>query len=406
MSNPIGFRRREQLFNQTMRTMLRTAEHLRATSDCVGLYVTTVCVAYAPAGTPAGVTVTRETFLTRIELTIGAEHVLWAKENLVNLAIGCLLGNFVKYIAWVDADVEFSEGWVAATLDAIDAIAAKGDGAFVQMFERAQLLAADDSVMHMVPSFGAQYAAGKSYAPRAGTNADYWHPGFAWAADAGSLRCLASVMGGAALMERTLGGADRHMAMALIGRSAETVPAGMGTDYAGMVVRWAHAAAAARIRLGVAKGVTLRHFWHGSLERRRYVERWDILQGYRFEPHSHTMHATLQAPFSLGVLTWAPVAPPGLRAAVRAYFAQRNEDDDDERGAGALEPLDIMEPRFRPIADSPFSSSLSSPPLLPLSPSFRQTDAPSPSPPSPSPLPSPSKDASTLAWVASLVGYA
>jgi len=167
MSNPIGFRRREQLFNQTMRTMLRTAEHLRTTSDCVGLYVTTVCVAYAPAGTPAGVTVTCETLLTRIELTIGAEHVLWAKENLVNLAIGCLLGDSAKYIAWVDADVEFSEGWVAATLDAIDAIAAKGDGAFVQMFERAQLLAADDSVMHTVTSFGAQHAAGKLYAPRA-----------------------------------------------------------------------------------------------------------------------------------------------------------------------------------------------------------------------------------------------
>lgn len=338
-ANPCGFVRRGQLFEQTRRHMLQLQTQLARGSTPDRLHVVTVEVMYG--GTePRVMFDTGARGCVRIFVRVPAAQVLWAKENLVNCAIEWLRTAGAHYIAWVDADLQFSgTDWVPGALDAIDAITTTGAGAFVQLFETATLLNSANEPMHTVTSFAAQHAAGKVYGGGANTAPDYWHPGFAWAADAATLYALADAHGGAALLERTLGGADRHMAMALLGRGAETVPPGVSDDYADQVLRWQAVAQARGVRLGVVRGSRIRHLWHGSLENRGYVARWDILARHRFRPSEHMVRVPTDATHTssytrahrhgaaVNVLLWAPSAPAGLLADVAAYFTARDEDD-------------------------------------------------------------------------------
>lgn len=339
LANPCGFVRRGRLFEQTRRHMLQLQTLLERGSTPDRLRVVTVEVVYG--GTePRVMFDTGSRGCVRIFVRVPAAQVLWAKENLVNCAIEWMRTAGAHYIAWVDADLQFSGAdWVSGALDAIDAITTTGAGAFVQLFETATLLDAANEPMHTVTSFAAQHAAGKVYAGGANTAPDYWHPGFAWAADAATLYALADAHGGAALLERTLGGADRHMAMALLGRGAETVPRGVSDDYADQVRRWQTSVQARGVRLGVVRGSHIRHLWHGSLENRRYVERWDILARHRFLPSEHMMRVPTDATHTssyarahrhgaaVHVLLWATAAPASLLTDVAAYFTARDEDD-------------------------------------------------------------------------------
>jgi hypothetical protein len=88
------------------------------------------------------------------------------------------------------------------------------------------------------------------YADRVNTDLQYWHPGFAWAASATTLTMLAEFNCGAPLIERTLGGGDRHMCMGIIGRGAGTIPEALSDDYRAHIMRWCDAAQ--RLSLGLA----------------------------------------------------------------------------------------------------------------------------------------------------------
>src|SRR5215475_13160130 len=47
---------------------------------------------------------------------VRSRHLLWHKENLINVALKRLPPNW-KYVAWVDADIAFArKDWVAETL--------------------------------------------------------------------------------------------------------------------------------------------------------------------------------------------------------------------------------------------------------------------------------------------------
>ena len=69
---------------------------------------------------------------------------------------------------------------------------------------------------------------------------------------------LAELNGGAALIERTLGGGDRHMCMGVIGYGARTVPEALSDDYRAHIMRWCDAAQGLSLGLGVVPGVIRR----------------------------------------------------------------------------------------------------------------------------------------------------
>jgi hypothetical protein len=66
---------------------------------------------------------------------------------------------------------------------------------------------------------------------------------------------LAEFNGGAPLIERTLGGGDRHMCMGIIGKGADTIPSALSVDYRLHIMRWCDAAQTLSLGLAVTRGI-------------------------------------------------------------------------------------------------------------------------------------------------------
>jgi hypothetical protein len=78
-----------------------------------------------------------------------------------------------------------------------------------------------------------------------------------------------------------LGSADRHMALAWIGRVESSRPGNIHPTYIHLLLEFQ--AKCKGFRLGNIDG-TILHEWHGRLEDRKYKERWDILTRHNFDP--------------------------------------------------------------------------------------------------------------------------
>ena len=140
------------------------------------------------------------------------------------------------------------------------------------------------------------------------------HPGYAWAATRQALNWVGGLVETAAL-----GAADHHMALALVGRVRESVPGGIAPGYLSPLLLWQERAAHHVCgNIGYVPG-TIEHAWHGSKDRRRYVDRWDVLVRHRFDPTTDLKRNTD------GVFELAGNKPE-LRRDIDAYFRQRDED--------------------------------------------------------------------------------
>jgi hypothetical protein len=108
------------------------------------------------------------------------------------------------------------------------------------------------------------------------------------------------------------------MAMALVGRVMDSIPGNLAAEYAAPLVRWQDRAARLGFNLGSVPG-TIEHHFHGSKQKRRYVERWDILQKWHFDPQLDLIKN------EFGVVELAG-NKPGLRMDIERYFSERDED--------------------------------------------------------------------------------
>lgn len=99
----------------------------------------------------------------------------------------------------------------------------------------------------------------------------YNHPGYAWA----MRRSAFDSLGGLAEFA-ILGSGDIHFAYGLYNRIEETMPPGIHPDYRHLVKGWGDRLA--KIAENGAKvgyvPVNIRHYWHGTRQDRRYMERW------------------------------------------------------------------------------------------------------------------------------------
>lgn len=182
-----------------------------------------------------------------------------------------------KYVAWIDSDIAFeNDDWVKDSI----AVLSKHDNAFGQLWKTCDMLGPGDDkhenpeTLMTVTSFSAQHASGKDYSSRHNTDQEYWHPGFAWIA---TISAVKKVNG---LIDKTLGSADRHMAMSFLGLAVETVPDGISETYLDQVLQWQDCVANAGIEL-VNVPCHISHYWHGPMRRRLYMERWKILVQHR-----------------------------------------------------------------------------------------------------------------------------
>lgn len=202
-------------------------------------------------------------------LRVSTDDHLWLKENLINLGAKLLPRNW-KYVAWIDADIEFlNKNWVQETIEELQT------ADVVQLFQTCVNLGPNGEAVKTDKSFG--YMAKGSGTPWVPTDKyGFWHPGYAWA-------CTRRAWGkmGGLIDWAILGSGDRHMAMALIGKILDSCHGSVHDNYKALLRKFQ--CNVKGLKLSWVEG-TIVHFWHGSFENRRYKERWDILVKNNFDP--------------------------------------------------------------------------------------------------------------------------
>ena len=239
---------------------------------------------------------------------VRSKTLVWNKENLLNLGFARLPHDW-KHAAWIDADVEFRKpGWAGETVHALQQYD------IVQPWSDCYDQGPDDDHLAAHRSFARMVQDGQKIAVSDEGAGRFAHPGYAWAATRRALTLLGGLVETAAL-----GAGDHHMALALIGRVLESVPGGVTEGYLRPLLRWQDRATQHIAQnIGYVPG-TIEHGWHGSKEKRAYIDRWTILTRNSFDPEADLIRNTW------GVLELAG-SKPALRRDIDRYFRSRDED--------------------------------------------------------------------------------
>lgn len=248
--NFCGFKRRRELFLEFVE---------RYKHEPLTKLVVVEAMGPAPLGRIKGVK----------HLTFRSKSTVWLKENLINLGVESLPRSW-KYMAWIDADLEFlNQNWVRSTLFELQ------DADVVQMWRSAINLGPNGETVKTDKSFAYMFVGSQTqWSPT--DKYGFWHPGYAWACT----RSAYDRMGG--LVEwAILGSGDRHMAMGFAGLALQSCPGTVHDNYKGLLRLFE--SRVSDFKVSWVDG-TIVHHWHGSFANRRYKERWDILTKNSYDP--------------------------------------------------------------------------------------------------------------------------
>jgi hypothetical protein len=286
--NPKRWDTRRRLFNNFRRDMQATAN--------VKLYVGELAYGQRPFE------VTNSGQAGDLQFRTATE--LWHKENLLNTIISRFPPDW-QYGAYLDGDMHMARrDW------ALEAIHLLQHYDFVQLFSSYQDLTHDHRPLGVHPGFAYNFArtgvAPRSY--RAGA------PGGGWA-----FRRSAFDAVGGLLDICILGSGDSWMAYGLSGQPNNHPETSRSSAYAEAILAWQERAGVVRRNFSYLDNHAI-HYFHGSKSRRGYSTRWQILRDYDFNPRTDLFRDWQ------GIYQLTP-DKPGLRDAIRRYFASRNEDD-------------------------------------------------------------------------------
>lgn len=244
-------------------------------------------------------------------IRLRTHHEVWHKENLINIGVSRLPADW-KYVAWIDADVQFARpDIVAETIQQLQHFSV------VQMFTQAADLGPKHEPLRPFEGFVAKWIEQKR---RIDTDAQHymdWHPGYAWACRRDAWDHLGGLIDFA-----IVGSADRYMACGLVGQigqslSPEIVEA--CPTYTDWCLEWqARAETYIKRNVGFVDGLLL-HYFHGSKRKRGYTDRSAILWRNGFDP-ARDVKRDWQGMWQL---TDQKIA---LRDQLRSYFRDRDED--------------------------------------------------------------------------------
>jgi hypothetical protein len=243
-----------------------------------------------------------------LDLQFRTDHVLWHKENLLNLIVQRFPPGW-RYGAIIDGDFHFTRhDWALETIHLLQLYD------WVQLFRSYSDLAHDHQPLNTQYSFAHNWLACRNQGPRQSYYAWLGSPGGAWA-----FRQDAFNLVGSLLDVCILGSGDYHMATGLIGertRNRDTM--GTPAGYRDAIQAWQVRAAPFKHRIGVLDCHAIHHF-HGSKKRRGYDRRWRLLADHRFDP-VRDLHRDHQGLWQMTEHKW------GLRRAILDYFLSRDED--------------------------------------------------------------------------------
>lgn len=306
ITNPVQYKSRVQLYEAF-------AEYMKGFANIV---FWTVEGKYP--GREYQVTDANNPFHLQLEL----EHELWHKENLLNVLIKDKVTAMFpdwKYVAWVDADIQFARpDWAEATIKKLQ------EHPVVQMFtECMDLSSRFEAVPHGYDSGIMTSCILKWHQnglkPTDGYTRFTGHYGYAWAITREAYEDLEGLMDC-----NIVGSADYLMVHAFLGEIMDAVNPSYTPGYREYCRQFGERAKKMRQR-GVPGYVDamLMHYWRGPKNKRGYSERQRILDQYRFDPARDLVYQPN------GALRWHTENPehaPDLKWEMENYFRSRDED--------------------------------------------------------------------------------
>jgi hypothetical protein len=256
-----------------------------------------------------------------MHLQLRTDCELWHKERLLNLGIQRLLqiAPGAKHIAWIDADVHFSNpNWATETEHALQhysVVQPFGEAINLDPHGHQQWVCAgafrkfQERGYHQIPPMDARYWTGG-------------HPGLGCAFRRETLDAL-----GGLIDFCVAGSGDSHMVNALTGNPlrgdhVNSTLKGFAPGFLRALGRWGdRAKASVRENVGFVPGAIM-HQWHGKSADRGYMKRWDVMRFHQFDPHEDL---TTDA---YGLYRFAG-NKPRMADDIRRSLSERNEDSVD-----------------------------------------------------------------------------
>jgi hypothetical protein len=248
-------------------------------------------------------------------IPVRAYTMAWNKECLLNIGVSRLPSS-AKYIATLDADIHFRKrGWAGETVEALQLYPV------IQPWRDCYDLGATDDHIQAHRSFCSLYHDGQPVVPTgpkfwtfAGGCYHYAHTGYGWA----YVRQFLEDVGG--LLDICgMGSADHHMAYALVGQVAKSIPGKIDSHFSATLERWQQRAVrSANYKLGYVPQ-TIEHKFHGRKSDRGYLSRWDMFLSHSFNPDVDLKKN------SYGVVEFSGNKPE-LEREFEQYLLSRQED--------------------------------------------------------------------------------
>ncbi len=216
------------------------------------------------------VTEANDEFATQVR---GSQEI-WHKENLMNIAIANLPEE-AKYVAWVDADIQFANpNWAQDTIDALQT------HNVVQMFSEYVDLGPEHQIINKTPSFVARWLEEKSQGIDPAYESKFkGATGLAWAAKRDVL-----INTNYLLDWCIIGSSDWYMAYTMTGAGSKLYEPWMSDGYVLALLYYRELCDKyVGGKVGCVNGAAI-HYWHGPKSKRGYNWRWNILKENKFDP--------------------------------------------------------------------------------------------------------------------------
>lgn len=250
-------------------------------------------------------------------LQLRTHSEIWIKENMINLGVRHLLPRHWRYLAWVDVDVEFrNRHWALETIHQLQHYP------IVQPWQTSSNLGPTGKVMKMFNSVGEMNRLGQEPGEKKskrykGDPYIFGHCGYAWACTRAFYENVRELIDFA-----ILGSADHHMALGCRGYYSHSVHSAIKGPFMELCHAWqTRAMQMTHGRIGVVDGA-IEHYFHGPMDRRNYVGRWEILIQNGFDP-VHDLRHDAQGLIQLS-------GKPHLEHAIQEYNRSRFEDSIEE----------------------------------------------------------------------------
>jgi hypothetical protein len=303
VSNPCLYKRRYKLAKEFIKRM--------ENNDKINLYIVELCYE-------------NQKFMitesnNKNHLQLKTKYPLWHKENMINLGVKKLLPNDWKSFAWLDADIEImKEDWVEETLKMLET------NDVIQLFNKTINLDKNDNVLSYKTGF--IYDTLSKYNPVIRTKENKlvprqkdYHSGFAWAIN----RNLYEKMKG--LFELSIiGGGDKIMANLFTKTMNEYLKSRKFSEkFIENLVNLDNNMKTFDVKYNCLN-TEIKHYYHGEFENRKYIERFEILDKYNYDPIKYIKYD------EHGLIQPSENCPYELLKEIYEYFRLRNEDEDFE----------------------------------------------------------------------------